>query len=232
MSQPPPTSSSFASATAEACSQAAAHRVAVVIPAFNEEATVADVVRVALQFTPEVVVASDGSTDQTVASAQAAGARVLDLQPNAGKGPALYAALAAAQAEWVIMLDADLTGLTPAHLERLLQPVQSGELEMTIGVFEGGKFMSEWGNRLTPQLSGQRACRREWLLNVPRLAEERWPEPAITEHIERTGIRWDYVELPDMGQVLKEKKRGLVKGVLYRTQMYADLLTYRVRRKR
>ncbi|MFC6616534.1 hypothetical protein [Deinococcus radiophilus] len=65
--------------------------------------------------------------------------------------------------------------------------------------------MSEWGNRLTPQLSGQRACRREWLLSVPRLKQERWPEPAITEHLERTGLRWDYVELPDMGQVLKEK---------------------------
>lgn len=222
MSQPTPT---------PAPSSALPH-VAVVIPAFNEEATVGQVVGVALQFTPEVVVASDGSSDQTVAVARAAGAQVLDLQPNAGKGPALHAALSSAQAEWVIMLDADLTGLTTAHLERLLHPVQSGQLDMTIGVFEGGKFMSEWGNRLTPQLSGQRACRREWLLNVPRLAEERWPEPAITEHIERTGVRWDYVELPDMGQVLKEKKRGLVKGVMYRTKMYADLLTYRVRRRK
>ncbi|WP_261663112.1 glycosyltransferase family 2 protein [Deinococcus sp. Marseille-Q6407] len=207
-------------------------QVAVIIPAFNEEATVAEVARVALNFTPEVVVVSDGSRDLTVPAAQATGARVLDLQPNAGKGAALYAGLQAAQAEWVIMLDADLIGLTPQHLETLVQPVLSGELDMTIGVFEGGKFMSEWGNRLTPQLSGQRACSREWLLSVPRLQQERWPEPAITEHLEHTGLRWDYVELPEMGQVLKEKKRGLVKGVMYRTRMYADLLTYRVRRRR
>ena len=206
--------------------------VAVVIPAFNEEATVAEVARVALEFTPEVVVVSDGSSDLTVAAAQATGAQVLDLQPNGGKGAALYAGLQAAQAEWVVMLDADLTGLTPQHLHKLVRPVLAGELDMTIGVFEGGKFMSEWGNRLTPQLSGQRACRREWLLSVPRLPQERWPEPAITEHLENTGLRWDYVELLDMGQVLKEKKRGLVKGVVYRTRMYADLLTYRVRRRR
>ncbi|MDO4262989.1 MAG: glycosyltransferase family 2 protein [Deinococcus sp.] len=206
--------------------------VAVVIPAFNEEATVAEVAQVALKFTPAVVVVSDGSSDLTVAAAQATGAQVLDLQPNGGKGAALYAGLQAAQAEWVVMLDADLTGLTAQHLHTLTRPVLAGELDMTIGVFEGGKFMSEWGNRLTPQLSGQRACRREWLLSVPRLAQERWPEPAITEHLERTGLRWDYVELPEMGQVLKEKKRGLVKGVLHRTRMYADLLTYRVRRRR
>lgn len=211
--------------------EAAAPQVAVVIPAFNEEATIAEVVRAALAFTPEVVVASDGSTDSTVAQARAAGAAVLDLQPNAGKGAALYAALQAAQAEWAVMLDADLIGLTPAHLERLTQPVLAGELDMTIGVFEGGHFMSEWGNRLTPQLSGQRACRREWLLGVPRLGQERWPEPAITEHLERSGLRWAYIELPEMGQVLKEEKRGLLRGIAYRTQMYADLLTYRVRRR-
>ncbi|MFC6616535.1 glycosyltransferase family 2 protein [Deinococcus radiophilus] len=111
--------------------------VAVIIPAFNEAATVASVAQTALQYTPEVWVVSDGSTDLTVAAAQAAGARVVDLQPNGGKGAALYAGLNASQAEWVIMLDADLTGMTPEHLHRLAAPVIRGELDMTIGVFEG-----------------------------------------------------------------------------------------------
>ena len=82
------------------------------------------------------------------------------------------------------------------------------------------------------QTSRQRACRRDWLLSVPHLREERWPEPAITAHLERTGLRWAYVELPEVGQVLKEKKRGFIRGVVHRTRMYADLLTYGVRRGR
>lgn len=205
--------------------------VAVVIPAYNEADTVAEVVRVGLLLTPDVVVASDGSADQTVQVARQAGAKVVDLQPNGGKGPALKAALEATNAEYVVMLDADLTGLTREHLDLLLQPVLQGHLDMSIGVFEGGGFMTDWGNKLTPHLSGQRASRRDWLLSVPHLGQERWPEPAITAHLKKTGARWDYVELPQVAQVVKEKKRGFWKGARARTKMYADLLTFKVRKK-
>lgn len=206
--------------------------VAVVIPAFNEADTVADVIRVARELTPDVVVASDGSVDDTVQVARQAGAQVLDIQPNGGKGPALKAALEATQAQYVVMLDADLTGLTLDHLHLLLDPVQGGQLDMSIGVFDGGGFVTDWGNKLTPHLSGQRACRRDWLLAVPHLGEERWPEPAITAHLKSTGARWDYIELPQVAQVLKEKKRGFWKGASARTKMYADLLTYGWRKKK
>ncbi|MFC4637115.1 glycosyltransferase family 2 protein [Deinococcus hohokamensis] len=207
-------------------------RVAVVIPAFNEEETVAGVVQAGLSLTPDVVVASDGSSDGTARTAAEAGARVVELQENAGKGAALYAGLQATAADLVVMLDADLTGLTRTHLELLIRPVQNGELDMSIGVFEGGGFVTDWGNKLTPHLSGQRACRREWLLGVPHLGAERWPEPAITAHLKATGARWDYVVLGQVAQVVKEKKRGFWKGAQARTRMYADLLTYRARRKR
>lgn len=205
--------------------------MAAVIPAYNEADTVADVVRVALGLTPQVVVASDGSDDSTAAVARAAGARVLELPENVGKGAALALALAATDAEYIVMLDADLTGLTLEHLRQMLCPVVGGELDMSIGVFEGGGFVTDWGNKLTPHLSGQRVCRRDWLRSVPHLGEERWPEPAITAHLKATGARWDYVELPQVGQVLKEKKRGFWNGAWARTRMYADLLTFRARRK-
>lgn len=207
-------------------------RVAVVIPAFNEEETVAAVIAAGRELTPEVIVASDGSNDRTAQVAREAGARVVELTENAGKGPALRAALKATDAEYVVMLDADLVGLTLEHLERLLRPVLAGELDMAIGVFEGGGFASDWGNKLTPHLSGQRACRRDWLLAVPRLGQERWPEPPITDHLRATGAYWDYVELGQVRQVLKETKRGFWKGARARTKMYADLLTYRRRKKR
>lgn len=206
--------------------------VAVVIPAFNEADTVANVIQVARQLTSQVVVASDGSVDDTVNVARQAGAHVLDLHPNGGKGPALKAALEATQASYVVMLDADLTGLTLTHLKLLLDPVMTGQLDMSIGVFEGGGFVTDWGNKLTPHLSGQRACRRDWLLAVPHLGEERWPEPAITAHLKATGARWDYVELPQVAQVLKEKKRGFWKGASARTKMYADLITFGWRKKK
>ncbi len=217
--------------TGSTSAAAAAPRVAVVIPAFNEEQTVGAVVQAALTLTPEVIVASDGSGDDTAGAARRAGAQVVELSVNAGKGPALLAALHAAQAEFVVMLDADLVGLTREHLELMLRPVLAGTLDMSIGVFEGGGFVTDWGNKLTPHLSGQRACRRDWLLGVPDLAVERWPEPAITAHLRSSGARWDYVELPQVAQVVKEKKRGFWQGAKARTKMYAHLMTYRARRK-
>ncbi|WP_189063008.1 glycosyltransferase family 2 protein [Deinococcus seoulensis] len=207
-------------------------RVAVLIPAFNEQDTVAAVVEVARQFTDEVIVASDGSSDGTAQVARQAGAAVVELPENGGKGAALRAALDATQAEFVVMLDADLTGLSAAHLQTLLNPVQAGTLDMSIGVFEGGGFVTDWGNKLTPHLSGQRACRRDWLLGVPGLGEERWPEPAITQHLKVTGARWAYVDLPNVAQVVKEKKRGFWRGATARTRMYVSLLTYGVRRRK
>lgn len=213
-------------------SGALASSSAVVIAAFNEEETVGEVVRVARTFTPEVVVASDGSADDTARVAREAGALVVDLPQNVGKGGALHAALLAAQAEVVVLLDADLTGLTAEHLRILSDPVLRGELDMSIGVFEGGGFVTDWGNKLTPHLSGQRACRREWLLSVPDLASERWPEPAITQHLKATGVNWAYVELMNVAQVVKEKKRGFWGGAKARTKMYVSLLTYRARRRK
>lgn len=202
-----------------------------VIPAYNEQDTIAEVVRPALSVCDEVVVVSDGSADQTAARAREAGARVLELSENLGKGGALLAGLQAARGEVVLMLDADLVGLTPEHLSRMLQPVVRGELGMAIGVFEGGGFVTDFGNKMTPHLSGQRAVRRDWLLTVPRLGQERWPEPAITDHLRRTALSWGYVQLPELKQVLKETKRGFWQGLGYRARMYWEILSYRKRRR-
>lgn len=206
-------------------------KVSAVIPAFNEQATVAAVVAAALQACDEVIVVSDGSSDDTAERAAQAGAIVLDLTQNLGKGGALRRGVEVASGDTVLMLDADLVGLSAAHLRLLLEPVQRGDLDMAIGVFEGGGFVTDFGNKMTPHLSGQRAVGREWLLSVPRLAQERWPEPAITDHLRRTGLRWGYVQLPELKQVLKETKRGFLQGLLYRSRMYWEILSYRKRRK-
>src|SRR5437660_1670833 len=84
--------------------------VTVLIPAHDEEATVADVVRAALASAPEVVevlVVDDGSGDGTAAAAAAAGARVLRLERNGGKGRAVRRGLVEARGEVIVLLDAD-----------------------------------------------------------------------------------------------------------------------------
>lgn len=208
------------------------HKATVLIPAFNEEATVGRVISVARMAGFPVVVVDDGSSDQTAKVAAEAGARAIRLEKNQGKGGALKVGLEAVLTPLVILLDADLVGLKPEHLRSLLEPVASGQTDMAIGVFKAGGFMTDFGNRTTPQLSGQRACKRDLLLSVPSLASERWPEPAITAHLKSAGARWQYVELRQVSQVMKEKKRGFWRGLKQRMGMYWNLLRFRLRRHR
>jgi glycosyltransferase involved in cell wall biosynthesis len=83
--------------------------VVALIPAYNADRFVGDVVRRARTHVP-VVVVNDGSTDRTLAEAAAAGATVIDQQPNQGKGAALkrgFRALLEQGVAAVITLDAD-----------------------------------------------------------------------------------------------------------------------------
>lgn len=85
-------------------------RVAALIPAYNCANRVGDVVRGVRQYVPDVLVVDDGSTDETVQAARAAGARIIVHSVNQGKGPALRSGLAVLLGEqWthILMLDAD-----------------------------------------------------------------------------------------------------------------------------
>jgi len=199
----------------------------VLTPAFNEEAHIAGVVAVALEAGLPILVVDDGSTDRTAEVAERAGARVLRLPENRGKSGALAYGLAHIQTPFLVMLDADLVGLKAKHLLEMLEPVRAGKLDMAIGVFKSGGLMSDFGNRATPFLSGQRACQTDWLKGVPNLTQERWPEPAITDHLTRSKARWACIELIGAGQIMKEQKRGFWKGLAMRLRMYADILRYR-----
>lgn len=196
------------------------------IPAYGEASTVAAVVRTAVAAgLGEVWVIDDGSPDATAEVAQAAGARLIRLGRNRGKGGALEAGARAAKEDIVVLLDADLVGLEPEHVRDLAEPVLSGEVDMTRGVFAGGRWRTTLAQRVAPQLNGQRALRREGLLGVPLLGTSRYGvEVAITRHAIASGWRFLDVPLRGVSQVMKEEKRGLAQGLAVRARMYWEIL--------
>lgn len=204
---------------------------AVLIPAYNEAANLPRVVAVALEAAlGPVLVVDDGSRDGTAEAARRSGAAVLRLDRNHGKGGALLAGGSALESDVVVLLDADLLGLTPQHLLELAAPVLRGEVEMTRGVFAGGRWRTTAAQRLTPQLNGQRGLLRAQLLEVAGLGSSRYGvEIAITEHAKRCAWRMRDVPLAGVSHIMKEEKRGLWRGLLVRFKMYAEIFGELVR---
>ncbi len=142
--------------------------VVAIIPALNEEATIADVVStlVKSELIDEVFVISDGSTDRTEVRAREAGARVHQIPRTGGKGEAMLHAVAHTDAEVLVFFDADLIGLTVEHIESLLLPVVNGGRWMNVGIRDRGMFFT-WLSHHLPLISGERAMRRSVFEGVP-----------------------------------------------------------------
>lgn len=191
--------------------------VTVLIPAHDEAARIAASVEAALGIpgVSKVLVIDDASGDATADLAEAAGAEVLRLSSNLGKGAALDAGLARvrAGADVLLMLDGDL-GASAAQGALLLEPVLSGEAAMAVATFprpEGKagfglvKGLARFGIRAlggaagrsfaaTAPLSGQRAMTRECWEKVTPFAFGYGVEVALTVRALRSGLT--VVEVP------------------------------------
>ena len=137
----------------------------------------------------------------------------------------------AVDADILVFLDADLIGLTVEHVEALLTPVLHDGKVMALGVFRGGNFWTTLAQILAPNISGQRAIRREVFLSVPCLADARYGvELAITSHVLGEGLPMTDVVLNDVSHPTKERKLGLWRGALARLRMYEQMMPYLLRR--
>jgi glycosyltransferase involved in cell wall biosynthesis len=108
---------------------------AVVIPCYNEEAAIADLVREVRQQLPVVIVVDDGSIDHTAMRAAEAGAQVVRLERNSGKGAALKAGVAAALSQncaWMVMMDGDGQH-RPADIPAFLRCAEETQAALVIG---------------------------------------------------------------------------------------------------
>ncbi|MDO5032024.1 glucosyl-3-phosphoglycerate synthase [Corynebacterium sp.] len=114
-----------------------ASRASVIIPALNEEATIAEVVRACLADGPlELLVIDADSTDATAERARAAGARVINWReahpspPRPGKGESLWRGVGIARGEYVVFIDADLTSARPGMVSVLCAPLEDPSIHM------------------------------------------------------------------------------------------------------
>lgn len=119
-------------------------RTVAVIPAYNVERTIGEVVRRSLRYVDSVIVVDDGSVDSTAIEAEKAGAKVLRLEKNMGKATALKTGFRnLPECNTVVMLDADLQHL-PEEIPRFLEALEKG-CDLCIG----SRFLDSTGNMPT-----------------------------------------------------------------------------------
>lgn len=202
-------------------------KVAAVVPAYNEATRLPRVLQVltTCDCLHEILVVNDGSTDNTAEVAQRfPRVRVLNLPVNRGKGGAMFAGATATDAELIVFFDADLIGLKPEHVAKLLEPVLVGEAAMAIGVFRGGRLSTDLAQILVPFISGQRALLRDLFLEVPAIESTRsGVEIALTLHFLRRRYPVVQVVLTGITHTMKEEKLGWLRGTLARGKMYAEI---------
>ncbi|MBQ2665500.1 glycosyltransferase [Methanobrevibacter sp.] len=108
-------------------------KVSVIIPAYNEEDTVATVVEVVkkVSFVDEIIVVNDGSSDNTEQEAVNAGARVINHDTNKGKGQALFTGYNEAECDIIAFIDADIYNLSSKKVEAMIKPILDGKTDIT-----------------------------------------------------------------------------------------------------
>lgn len=183
----------------------------VIIPAYNEEQTIAHVVQAVREAGLRCVVVSDGSRDFTCRYACDAGADVIPRTVNSGKTSAIWCGLKQTTDPEIILLDADLLGLSPDHIDQL------------VAVYEGGLHFDQVCARIARQtggLAGQRIAHRQfWELVCDESSG--WDFEVVANRKARNTA---WVQWPDVTHRQKIEKYGAVEGIVSQVKMFRKVI--------
>lgn len=208
-------------------------KIVAIIPAYNEEGRVSEVVKAAVSsgIFERVIVVDDGSTDATAKEAEREGAEVIRKEKNEGKASAIQTALNSVEADIYVFLDADLYGLKKHHLKKLLEPLNDKNVGMVLGRLAKGRLATNLSHSITPNITGQRAIRGMLAKKLPDLSSYGFAvEVFLNDFCRQSGYKLVYVDLEGVSQYLKEEKHGFLSGFVMRLEMYLDILKYLIRK--
>jgi glycosyltransferase involved in cell wall biosynthesis len=220
-----------------------APELSVLIPAYEEERTIADVIRrvAALDLDAEIVVVDDGSRDGTAAAVEAlvpelgGRLRLLRHDRNRGKGAAMRTAIAASAGRFVVIQDADLE-YDPVDIPKLIGPLRLGVADAVYGTrLRGGEpqrahlFWHYAGNRFLSLLTnvlynttisdmevGYKAFAGDLVRSIHLVSDDFAFEPEITAKLlRRPGIRLYEIPVSYYGRTYAEGKKITWRDGLY-----------------
>ncbi len=205
-------------------------KLSVIIPVFNEKATLPLILeKVQKQKPAEIVIVDDASYDGTeefLKTYQAKNVKIIRHEKNSGKGAAIHTGIKNATQEIVLIQDADLE-YNPDEYDRLLQPIESGHADVVYGSrFVGSsphRVMFFWhyvGNRfltlltniatnlnLTDMETCYKAFRKEAINSISLEETDFGFEPEVTIKLAQKGWKFYEVGISYYGRDYAEGKK-------------------------
>src|SRR5262245_1696513 len=201
--------------------------VSCVICAYNERGRIGNVLAVAARhpLIDEVVVVDDGSQDGTIEDVGCySNVKVIKHSHNLGKSAAIATGISEAGNDLIMLLDADLTGLTELDLERLLMPVMNREVAMAISLRENAFGVHKMlGLDFT---SGERVFVRELVgdhLDDIRQLPGFGFEAFLNSVLLKRGYTLKVVRWRGVTHARKREKVGLIRGLLAELRMVIQI---------
>lgn len=227
---------------------------AIIIPAFNEEGRIgATIAGIRKSTDADIIVVSDGSADNTVNEARAAGAQVIELPFNLGYGAALQTGFKYAlkkKYEFAVQMDADGQH-DPLSIGALIEPIRKSEVDIVIG----SRFLSEesyrapfvrrmgmyffgfitsvlTGRKITDPTSGFQALNKKVMgFYASRAYPVDYPDADVLIMLHRKGFRFKEVPVVMHNAAKPSMHGGIINPLYYIFKMVLSILVTLMRKE-